>query len=127
MAEQENFVRVTRAGKKRASTVMSEEQNPIKKRVVLGELPNLSNVIVQADQSSGLNVPKKKQKCGAKNKAKKVLPMTIPAEKSSREEKDDLDDPHMCGPYISDVYEYLHQLEVIELGLFGGFSGLICF
>lgn len=113
MADQKNFVRVTRASKKRAATVTIEEQNATKKRVVLGELHNLSNTVVQAKQRSGLYEPKKKQKYGAKPKAKKVLPMTILVENSTQDEESS-DDPHMCGPYISDVFEYLHQLEVME-------------
>jgi cyclin A len=47
MAEQENCTRVTRAAKKRAAALASTEDQPLnKKRVVLGELPNLSNAIV---------------------------------------------------------------------------------
>ncbi|KAJ6709733.1 CYCLIN-A3-1-RELATED [Salix koriyanagi] len=106
MAEQENCTRITRAAKKRAAALASTEDQPLnKKRVVLGELPNLSNVIVSSDEPQ-------KQKAKAKPKAKKGA--------SAKKEgvlKEDVDgkpeDPQMCAPYASDIYEYLHKMEVM--------------
>jgi cyclin A len=105
MAEQENCTRVTRAAKKRAAALASTEDQPLnKKRVVLGELPNLSNAIVSSNEPQ-------KQKAKAKPKARKGA--------STKKEgvlKEDVDgnpeDPQMCAPYASDIYEYLHKMEV---------------
>ncbi|KAF3446591.1 hypothetical protein FNV43_RR11771 [Rhamnella rubrinervis] len=109
MADKENFVRVTRAAKKRASAAMADEQVPTKKRVVLGELPHLSNAAVQDNLSSGIEP--QKHKCGTKTKAKKALPMTTTV-KTTQNTDTKSDDPQLCGPYVSDVYAHLHELEM---------------
>lgn len=118
MADKENCVRLTRAAKKRASAAMADDQVPTKKWVVLGELPHLSNAAVQDNRSSGIEP--QKQKCGTKTKAKKALPMTTMV-KTNQDTDTKSDDPQLCGPYISDVYAYLHELEVT------GFLLLLCF
>ncbi|KAL5559113.1 hypothetical protein UlMin_035324 [Ulmus minor] len=105
MADQENPVRLTRAAKRRAAA-MADEQPAPKKRVVLGELPNVSNVDSQTNRDSG--IVEKKERRGINAKAKKALPMTD----ESPEKKAESDDPQMCGSYVSDVYEYLHELEM---------------
>ncbi|KAF5740639.1 putative cyclin A [Tripterygium wilfordii] len=113
MADQEN-VRITRAAKRRAAG--NTEDMPVpKKRVVLGELPNVSNVVVSVNPSLG-NEPQKR-KSRAKTKAKKALVSTTA--KSTTEdvaEKVDIDgeshDPQMCAPYATDIYDYLHKMEV---------------
>lgn len=110
MADKENCVRVTRAATKRASSAMADEQVSTKKRVVLGELPHLSNAAVQENRSSGIEP--QKQKWGKKTKAKKALPMTTMV-KTTQDTDTKLDDPQLCGPYVSDVYDYLHELEVM--------------
>ena len=108
MADQENSVRITRAAKKRAAAAMAASDSlqlpPNKKRVVLGELPNLSNVAATpaAVPASGAQKQKFRPKKKAKVKAAVVAP-DVGAK---------LDDPQMCGPYATDIYEYLHSMEV---------------
>ncbi|XP_031267253.1 putative cyclin-A3-1 [Pistacia vera] len=113
MADQENCVRLTRAARKRAALGNAEEQPPSKKRVVLGELPNLSNVVVSKNPS--LKSEPQKPKGKAKKKVKKALLPTT-TKNDDVEGKVDIDaksdDPQMCGPYVSDIYEYLHTMEV---------------
>ncbi|OAY50993.1 putative cyclin-A3-1 [Manihot esculenta] len=110
MAEQENCVRLTRTAKKRAAEMpIVEEQPVLKKRVVLGELPNLSNIVVPINKSAG-DLPRK-QKIKPKPKAKKAI--ILKEDEAPKEYIDGMsDDPQMCGPYASDIYEYLHKLEV---------------
>lgn len=110
MAEQEASVRLTRAAKKRAAAAMADEQPATKKRVVLGELPNLSNVVVPENPSSGAGP--QMPKC--KTKAKKVTkPVTTATAKPAAKDTDAKpNDPQMCESYASEIYEYLHQMEV---------------
>ncbi|KAK8581028.1 hypothetical protein V6N12_071274 [Hibiscus sabdariffa] len=113
MADQENCVRVTRAAAKKRtaeSAWLTDEKVVSKKRVVLGDISNLSNVV------SG----KKNQKEQIKGKLKEKTRVVKPAFKASKEETEDdksvdidaeSDDPQMCGHYVSDIYKYLHQME----------------
>ncbi|KAL0017493.1 hypothetical protein SO802_004562 [Lithocarpus litseifolius] len=105
MAEQENCVRITRAAKKRALSAASGSPN--KRRVVLGELPNLSNVVVPVNN---------KLVTKTKPKAKKALTTTsISTTKGSPtnvEIDDSYDDPQLCGAYVSDIDDYLHKMEM---------------
>ncbi|KAF3446589.1 hypothetical protein FNV43_RR11769 [Rhamnella rubrinervis] len=120
MAEKEMCWRVTRAAKKRAAAAaLVEDQSANKKRVVLGELPNLSNVIVSADSNTGLDAQKPKHITKTKQfkklmNAKKTIAANVNAE--DLDAKFDLDatsdDPQMCGPYAPDIYEYLHKMEM---------------
>jgi cyclin A len=106
VTEQETSVRVTRAAMKRAAAAMSDEQTPTKKRVVLGELPNLSNVVVPtANPSSGAGPKKPKCKTSAKNGTKPAGTVAANTDAKSN-------DPQMCEPYVSEIYEYLHKMEV---------------
>ncbi|GMI82672.1 cyclin-dependent protein kinase 3;2 [Hibiscus trionum] len=115
MAYQENRVRVTRAAaKKRAadSAGLTEEKLVTKKRVVLGELSNLSNVVV-----SGKENQKTQPKGKLKAKTRAVKPALNVSKEGSEDDKPaDIDarsdDPQMCGHYVSDIYEYLRQMEV---------------
>lgn len=115
MADQENSVRLTRAARKRAALGNAEEQPPNKKRVVLGELSNLPNVVVSRNPISKSEPQKPKGK--AKTKVKKAL-LPTSTKNDDVEGKVDTDaksdDPQMCGPYVSDIYEYLHTMEVTE-------------
>ncbi|KAF3443534.1 hypothetical protein FNV43_RR13220 [Rhamnella rubrinervis] len=43
-------------------------------------------------------------------KAKKALPMTTTV-KTTQNTDTKSDDPQLCGPYVSDVYAHLHELE----------------
>lgn len=125
MAEKEMCGRVTRAAKRRAAAAaLVEDQSANKKRVVLGELPNLSNVIVSADSNTGFEAQKPeritKTKQLKKLNAKKTIAANVNAEDGDA--KFDLDatsdDPQMCGPYASDIYEYLHKMEVMGVSVF---------
>ncbi|XP_059286570.1 G2/mitotic-specific cyclin C13-1-like [Lycium ferocissimum] len=103
MADQGNFVRVTRLAKKREAEAMVKHlQQPNKKRVVLGEIQDLSN--------AGFNQIKPKTKqITTKRKVKRCV--------SEKEKEIDVDaklddDPQMCCAYVSDIYHYLHQMEI---------------
>ncbi|KAL6968965.1 cyclin [Sarracenia purpurea var. burkii] len=119
MAGQENCLRVTRMAKKRAAGTMvvsesEKQQPPTKKRVVLGELPNLSNAPVTRDLDSEPQRPKR----GTKKKVKKALATTAPANVTASEDTDGQSrDPQMCGAYVSEIYEYLHTLETPNMEL----------
>lgn len=92
---------------------MAEEERPAKKRVVLGEITNSSNAVVNAggsEEPPPQKQPKSKTKCKGVKKA-----MTTTAKLEETKEKDNegkSDDPQMCGPYVSEIYEYLHIMEV---------------
>nr|QYW07159.1 cyclin A3-1 [Dimocarpus longan] len=110
MADQENCARLTRAAKKRAaSAVVSDEQPLTQKRVVLGELPTLSNAIVPLNR--GPQKPRGKTK--PKRKAKRALEPPKVAKKEDVVDVDfTSDNPQMCGAYATDIYEYLRDMEV---------------
>ncbi|CAN1274292.1 Putative cyclin-A3-1 [Linum perenne] len=109
MADQENCSRLTRAARKRAAAAMTPADEQKRNRVVLGELPQLSNVgPISVDLTSGGRPDKRKAKAKA-NPKPKLIPPTVDA---GSEDRDGLtDDPQMCTPYVSDIYEYLHKLE----------------
>ncbi|KAJ8538130.1 hypothetical protein K7X08_014670 [Anisodus acutangulus] len=89
MADKENYntSRVTRLAKKRA---MASQQWPSKKRLVLGDISNV----------------------GSKFKRKVKRAVTI---KTVEEDKEwNVDDPHMCNAYVSDIYHYLRKMEIEE-------------
>ena len=98
MADQENFVRVTRLAKKRAAEAMVQQlQQPNKKRVVLTEIQDLCNVgINQIEDKVFVSEP-------LRPKCKHII---------KRKLKISDDDPQMCTAYVSDIYDYLHQMEV---------------
>ncbi|KAJ7966559.1 Cyclin [Quillaja saponaria] len=105
----------TRAAKRSADAAgVPENQSPKKKRVVLGELPNLSNAIVHVNPKSGL-VPQK-PKCRTKTKGKKVATTAKSTSKTEPDVKSlidaKLEDPETCGPYVSDIYMYLREMEM---------------
>ncbi|XP_060199374.1 putative cyclin-A3-1 [Lycium barbarum] len=91
-----NSGRVTRLAKKRAAEAMAlkHQQRASKKRAVLGEIQNLTNVGV------------KKQ---SKRKVKRAV-----ASKTVEEVNLNDDDPQMCKAYVSDIYDYLRKMEIEE-------------
>ncbi|KAL3828893.1 hypothetical protein ACJIZ3_017695 [Penstemon smallii] len=97
MADQENCVRITRlAAKKRAAA--SEQETMAaqkKKRVVLGDIQNVVKNEIE------------KQKIKPIRNVKKGKAKELKKEPEIRE-----DDPQMCGPYASDIYQYLHTMEM---------------
>ncbi|KAA8537813.1 hypothetical protein F0562_027607 [Nyssa sinensis] len=111
MADQENCVRVTRLAKKRAAEAMApveSQQLPAnKKRVVLGDLPNFSNIAASRDLVSQPPKPK----CRTKRKMKKVVTEKVTKMTASGIDAKS-DDPQMCDAYVSEIYEYLHNMEM---------------
>ncbi|XVF39848.1 hypothetical protein PTKIN_Ptkin01aG0065300 [Pterospermum kingtungense] len=123
MADKENCMRVTRAAaaaRKRAaeSAELSEENvTTNKRRVVLGELSNLSNVVVSVNKVEGKETGKQQPEGKAKAKKRLIRPALkgkkVKAEDTNAGDIDaKSDDPQMCGQYVSDIYEYLLQMEV---------------
>ncbi|KAE8100103.1 hypothetical protein FH972_018030 [Carpinus fangiana] len=115
MAEQEQCMRVTRTMKSRAAVARAEDQSAPKKRVVLGELPNMSNVVAPVNQNAV--VERLKSKCVSKAKAKNKG-LTTTAVKTTKEIDTGLggdgksDDPQLCRAYASDICEYLRKTEM---------------
>ncbi|PIN15384.1 G2/Mitotic-specific cyclin A [Handroanthus impetiginosus] len=131
MANQENCMRITRlAAKKRAAeetTQLLYPQNK-KKRVVLGEIQNVASPeIVGLEKNQKVCIENEKQKSKPRGKAKKEEAI-VRETKSKKEEKASLsvkeekgsrirvdpksDDPQFCAAYVSDIYEYLHKMEM---------------
>ncbi|KAH6788573.1 Cyclin A3 [Perilla frutescens var. frutescens] len=112
MADQENSMRVTRlAARKRAAEEPMVAEKSKKKRVVLGEI---QNVLPSRDQK--IRVVNEKQKSKPQRNVKKG---EIGGDKEPKISTDpaidlngDSDDPQMCGAYASDIYEYLHNMEM---------------
>ncbi|KAG8390933.1 hypothetical protein BUALT_Bualt01G0135100 [Buddleja alternifolia] len=121
MGEQENCMRVTRlAARKRAAAddAMSSQQNKNnnkKKRVVLGEIQNLvssQNVGTTQKKLGGVENERKKKGKGI------VFNSNNNKETESVKEEEVInldakrDDPQMCAAYVSDIYQYLHTMEM---------------
>ncbi|PHU01233.1 putative cyclin-A3-1 [Capsicum chinense] len=101
MADQENSVRVTRLAKKRAAEAMVQHlQQPNKKRVVLAEIQDLSNVGINQLDEKVFDSEPLKPKCKQTTKRK-----------VKRSKLDD-DDPQMCPAYAHDIYDYLSKMEI---------------
>ncbi|KAL6504336.1 putative cyclin-A3-1 [Orobanche gracilis] len=121
MADQESCTRVTRlASRKRAAeeALLAAEQSTKKKRVVLGEIQNFLS-----SESVGLSKINQNEKENIKPKVKRNLKkgkVCAKEKKSSMGGKNDpgidldgkSDDPQMCGAYVSDIYEYLRNMEM---------------
>ncbi|KFK31754.1 hypothetical protein AALP_AA6G154900 [Arabis alpina] len=112
--EKENCVRITRAAAKRKASMAAtiDEERLSKKRVILGELPNLANLTFpnqKTEIKKTRKVPTKKQQ---KQKKKKVVLgkdteiIDLDLDIDSRS-----DDPQMCGPYVTSIFDYLRQME----------------
>ncbi|KAK4750500.1 hypothetical protein SAY87_003982 [Trapa incisa] len=124
MAEQVGCSRVTRAARKRVATVeIVDDYTPAtKKRVVLGELTNLSNSNIVTGVK--LSEPRKQLNIRAKRKVKKEdkkAPARSKLEPSGLKKededactdaRDEEGDPQMCRDYVADIYEYLKKMEV---------------
>ncbi|KAK7310823.1 hypothetical protein RJT34_08574 [Clitoria ternatea] len=97
----------TRAAKRRANAstiVLVENQYLKKQRVVLGELPNLPNLIVPAT----LNHPKEKLQCQKNTNVEKPAPKN----KTISSQDANLDHTQIGEPYVSEIYGYLHAMEM---------------
>ncbi|XP_010479118.1 PREDICTED: cyclin-A3-2-like [Camelina sativa] len=112
MTKQEICVRITRAAAKRKASMGMDEDRVSKKRVVLGELLNGSNVNVLANLNQIRETQKpKKSLRPPSNQIKKTAPVVVDLE-SQPDIDSRSDDPQMCGPYVGDIYQYLRELEV---------------
>ncbi|XP_057721872.1 putative cyclin-A3-1 [Arachis stenosperma] len=129
MAHQENPTRPQREAKKRAAAALSELQTGAskKKRVVLGELTNISNSSVVPPQPQQPAKPVldnrrfsqneekikttttrgKKRTVGKNQKPAVTPPETVDAAKKPEVTVD----PQLCAPYVSDIYDYLRKME----------------
>lgn len=95
-----------RAAEAIAATVMPKK----KKRVVLGELSNNLSNIVGSNQNLLLgSLEIEKGKCRSKKKKLKKAVVTDPED--LEDSKSD-DDPQLCIAYVSQIYDYLRQMEV---------------
>ncbi|XP_010540385.1 PREDICTED: putative cyclin-A3-1 isoform X2 [Tarenaya hassleriana] len=117
MAEKENSGRMTRAAAKRKATMTAatDEKRASKKRVVLGELPNASNVGVPVNPEQTQKL-KRTVKASTRKRKPATVSETAKVSETAVESSVDIDartdDPQMCGPYVSDIYEYIRQMEV---------------
>ncbi|GMJ15331.1 Cyclin A3;1 [Hibiscus trionum] len=121
MADQDNCVRLTRAAAKKRvaeSAGITDENAANKKRVVLGDISNFSNIVGSVNKVHEKKTTQKLQSKGkTKTKSRAVKPLLQEAKENAEDEKPVAsdavsDDPQMCGYYVSDIYEYLHQMEV---------------
>ncbi|KAK8952869.1 Cyclin-A3-1 [Platanthera guangdongensis] len=104
MADKENSTRLTRAATKRAccSTPGVEQRPAKKKRVALGELPILSNSILEVSSSNrSISKVKLRSKEGRNTDAENLG-------------RHDSVDPQYCPIYAPDIYCYLRSMEVEE-------------
>lgn len=115
MSENQNCARMTRAAAKRKASSMAVDEIPVsKKRVVLGELPNMSNVVavpVKPNQEretlkakSSVNTSKKQMKKAL------MIPVVVPEPSVDFESRSV--DPQMCEPFANDICAYLREMEV---------------
>ncbi|KAJ4770813.1 Cyclin family protein [Rhynchospora pubera] len=124
MADKENVAppRLTRAAAKRASAIeVSDPQPPLKKkRVALGELPNLSNA-VRCSTGAVQSKPKKTRSEKKEHESevrklsseKEVEVSSVSVSNTDNvDEGSDVEDPQMVAPYASDIYQYLRSMEV---------------
>ncbi|KAL6560213.1 Cyclin [Orobanche hederae] len=116
MADQENRMIVTRlAAKKRAVQESLQLQQKInkKKRVMLGEIQN-----VLCSEKLGLDKNQIKDSKSPRNwKKEKTSVEEMKSEKEGNGSVINGDvknygDPQMCEAYVSDIYEYLHNMEM---------------
>lgn len=132
MAEQMLSARVTRAARKRvaataAAAAAAVDHTPVtKKRAVLGELPNLSNIAPPTEPiepQKPLNLRAKGKGKVRKGTKKSAVSCKLESPQPRKKEdgdrgidvRTDEDDPQMCREYAADIYEYLRKMEVIVL------------
>ncbi|XP_065853678.1 cyclin-A3-4-like [Euphorbia lathyris] len=109
MADQENRVPLTRAARKRAASSLDKPLPKKKKRVVLGDLPHLTNAVVPANVNASAAPRKKITK--AKPKSKRPILSNKDDASKLNPSKDETADPQICRAYASDIYQYLLKLE----------------
>ncbi|KAI9118074.1 hypothetical protein K1719_010406 [Acacia pycnantha] len=114
----------TRASKRRAgANALAQNRSPKRKRVVLGELPNLSNLVDPAYSNPGLEPrkPKYRRNTRAKKAAASKSSFSLGDPKSDdakairTDAKSGIDanseDLQDSEPYVSDIYKYLYKME----------------
>ncbi|KFK44638.1 hypothetical protein AALP_AA1G284800 [Arabis alpina] len=106
---------MTRAAAKRKASSMEmsttdDDDRVSKKRVVLGELPNMSNVPVMKPNQE---IETQKLKTIVNTTKKQVKKALIPVEVTppSVEFESRSVDPQMCEPYATDICSYLREME----------------
>ena len=105
MAEQEQRICNTPAMKKRPRAAIVEDQPTYKKRAVLGELPNMSNIVVSMDPNTEF---KCKSKANDKNKG-----LATTSALTTKEIDEKLDNLQLRQAYHAfDNYEYLRKIDV---------------
>lgn len=114
----------TRAAKRRAEAAsLAQNRSPKRKRVVLGELPNLSNLFDPVNSNPGLEPQKRKYrritrvKKAATTKSSVSLgnpksddPRAVQTDAKSGTDAN-LDDLQDSEPYVSDICQYLRKME----------------
>ncbi|MQL94159.1 hypothetical protein Taro_026816 [Colocasia esculenta] len=125
MADKENCVRLTRAAARKRTADKEVPAASKRQRVVLGELPNLSNDVAAPRAVLGLKKVGENLKARTRrNKAQQERKVQPPREKEEDQktlEKDladgdidsGLEDPQLCAHYASDIYQYLRSMEVV--------------
>ncbi|KAL8058726.1 hypothetical protein ABFX02_03G038900 [Erythranthe guttata] len=104
-----NCVRVTRlAARKRAAGEAMQPQENKKKRVVLGEIQNILSGLDGKNQN---NYPKANEK-KRKEIRVKVTKSLKERNASGIDVNGERDDPQMCEAYVSDIYDYLRNMEM---------------
>ncbi|CAL9217931.1 unnamed protein product [Arabidopsis halleri] len=114
MSENQNCARMTRAAAKRKASSMAVDENPVrKKRVVLGELPNMSNVVaVPVKPNQETETLKAKTSVNtSKKQMKKALMIPVAVPEPSVDIESRSVDPQMCEPFASDICAYLREME----------------
>ncbi|CAA7048008.1 unnamed protein product [Microthlaspi erraticum] len=114
MSEKEICGMMTRAAAKRKAMATEEDERANKKRVVLGELINSSNVTILPNLNKRIQISRPIETVTPPAKLRKSAPvaLAVPAVESGSDIDARSDDPQMCGPYVADIYEYLRELEV---------------
>ena len=111
-SENNSSARPQREAKKRAAAAISQIHGNAakKKRVVLGDVTNVSSSDV------AVSVSKKPVQTHKNVKLEKPA-----APVATLEKVEERHDPQLCGPYVSDIYEYLRGMEVLTRVFFCSF------
>ncbi|KAF7817458.1 putative cyclin-A3-1 [Senna tora] len=114
----------TRAAKRRADAAgLARNKSLKRKRVVLGELPNFSNLTDPPALNSGLHPQKPKSRKNTRVKRSVAGKDSLSLGDSKLDDAKlkvknavdchaNLDDPQSSQPYVSDIYTYLRKMEM---------------
>uniref|UniRef100_A0A7N0UX07 Cyclin N-terminal domain-containing protein n=1 Tax=Kalanchoe fedtschenkoi TaxID=63787 RepID=A0A7N0UX07_KALFE len=120
MADKENCLRITRGMKRKAAAagLESAPQPPARKtRVALSEISNSSSILGEREvEVEGKSKKKKKSRKGVKKALVLVQEEGDRVSGSKEGARDEGgakgDDPRMCAAYVSDIYDYLKDMEI---------------